>query len=533
MGLRHNIPYSSIIDQFVSASNANLGIATFDTGTLDFLDANAVNKSYPYIYLRPLPSQGVVDRIKGNTFELYSMDVPKLSDESPVDILSQCEERIYQLLAWFNQGTTDIQQVYEVNITDLSPVNEAFQDRVYGWVATIDVFTPFRWDYCDYPDGITPTPTPVPSPVAPTPSPAPTAPLPTYYEFLISDTNVSSSLSGACDEGTEPLSTVYTPYDGQGDMFPINTIGKQIYTDQDLTIPYTASATDDDDYYRLAFAEGEYGTLHVEWYNFTGSNLVLDAQGCSFPDIETKDDVPLNETASLMVGEIVNFVGRTLTDYAFYWGTTSGSLTNYVSGSAIDVDNTWSASLQLPINATYYYRVSAKDADTGFEFLGNVKTIQPVETVFGWFTIPMQEFDISTLDPNKENDICDYAYNEQFGKSGNVVYAYAPVSSSVAGDYPCNLSGSWVYANTTSPDPYTSQSLYADQTIGNSLGTFPNQGGDTNWQPFFLGSNTGDAVAGQLEIQLYGIDPYGTNSVFKFTGNTHGCLGVDPSDTIC
>ena len=148
---RHNITYDQIIEQFIAATSAHVGINQFDTGTLDFLDANAVNKLYPYVYLRPLASQGVVDKIRGLTFELYSMDVPKLSDESPVNVLSNTEMYIYDLIAWFNQGPPNRQTIYQVDMTSIAPVNEAFQDRVFGWVATIDVNTPFKWDYCDYP----------------------------------------------------------------------------------------------------------------------------------------------------------------------------------------------------------------------------------------------------------------------------------------------------------------------------------------------------------------------------------------------
>ena len=140
MQFSQNLSYEYIINQFISAANASLAISTFDTGTIDFLDANAVNKTYPYVYLRPISSPGVVDNIRTLTFELYSLDVPKLSDESPVDLLSATEQRIYELMAWFNRGTQ--QQVFEVTMTDLSPVNEAFQDRVFGWVATIEVSTP-------------------------------------------------------------------------------------------------------------------------------------------------------------------------------------------------------------------------------------------------------------------------------------------------------------------------------------------------------------------------------------------------------
>ena len=150
---KHNLTYREIINDFTNIVSNNLSVGTFDTGTIDYLDANAVNKVYPYIYLRPITSQGVVDRVRGITFELYSLDVPKLSDESPVGVLSDTEQRIYQILSYFNYGPSNIQQEYQVDITSIAPVNEAFQDRVYGWVATIDVLTPYKWDYCDYPTG--------------------------------------------------------------------------------------------------------------------------------------------------------------------------------------------------------------------------------------------------------------------------------------------------------------------------------------------------------------------------------------------
>ena len=64
MGLYKNVPYSEVIDLFLSASTDNLSIATFDTGTIDFLDANAVNKNYPYIYLRSIAGQLII-RVRG------------------------------------------------------------------------------------------------------------------------------------------------------------------------------------------------------------------------------------------------------------------------------------------------------------------------------------------------------------------------------------------------------------------------------------------------------------------------------------
>ena len=149
---QHNLTYQEIVNQFSDACNEHLAINSFDTGTLDFLDANAVNKLYPYVYLRPIVSTGVVDKERSLTFELYSMDVPKLSDESPIEVLSNTEMYIYDLIAYFVEGPANRQQIYGIDMTSITPVNEAFQDRVFGWMASIDITTPFNLNYCVYPE---------------------------------------------------------------------------------------------------------------------------------------------------------------------------------------------------------------------------------------------------------------------------------------------------------------------------------------------------------------------------------------------
>jgi hypothetical protein len=144
-----NKSYREIVEDFQTACQQHLGIATFDHGPLDYLDANAVNKEYPYVYLRPVASPGLSAKVKTFSFELFSLDVPKLSDESPLDVYDNTERFIYDLLAYFNFGPG--QRTYEVEVTGIAPVNEAFQDRVFGWVANINVEVPFVLDYCDYP----------------------------------------------------------------------------------------------------------------------------------------------------------------------------------------------------------------------------------------------------------------------------------------------------------------------------------------------------------------------------------------------
>ena len=146
-----NLTYANIVDAFSAACTAHLQIASFDSGTIDFLDASAQNRLYPYVFLRPL-SAVLADKVRTLQFELYSLDQPKLKSQSNKDIISNTEQYIYDLMAWFDYGPAARQQFYEVTLVNAAPVNEAFQDRVFGWVGTIDVTTPFNLDYCSYPD---------------------------------------------------------------------------------------------------------------------------------------------------------------------------------------------------------------------------------------------------------------------------------------------------------------------------------------------------------------------------------------------
>ena len=145
-----NVTYQTIINDFQAACNAHLQIASFDSGTIDYLDASAVNRLYPFVYMRPL-SAVLADRTRTLTFELYSLDQPKLGSSNNISVISDTEMYIYDIMAWINWGPADRSQWYDVQLTNAAPVNEAFQDRVFGWVATIDVVTPFNLDYCNYP----------------------------------------------------------------------------------------------------------------------------------------------------------------------------------------------------------------------------------------------------------------------------------------------------------------------------------------------------------------------------------------------
>jgi hypothetical protein len=149
--LRRNVPYSEIIDLFQSRCDAHLAIASFDTGTIDYLDSSAVNRKFPYIFLRPMSSL-VADRTRTLGFELYSLDIPKLKSSSHVQLLADTEMYVYDLMSYFTFGPTTIQQNYDMVVNDCVPVMEGFQNRVYGWVANIDIVTPFNLNYCVYPE---------------------------------------------------------------------------------------------------------------------------------------------------------------------------------------------------------------------------------------------------------------------------------------------------------------------------------------------------------------------------------------------
>ena len=147
--------YKEVVETFQAACNAHLAIESFAEGALDYLDASSQNIKYPYIFLRPITSTGIVlspNGISGTrqlTFEMYSMDVPKLSDASPLQIKSNTEQYIYDLISYVNLGSA--QQTEWCTLNNILPVDEAFNDRVYGWVATLNYNDSYVLDYCAFP----------------------------------------------------------------------------------------------------------------------------------------------------------------------------------------------------------------------------------------------------------------------------------------------------------------------------------------------------------------------------------------------
>ena len=99
-----NLTYRDIINAWQEAANAHLQIASFDHGTIDYLDASTQDRLFPYIFMRPLSSV-VSDRVKTTTFEVYSLDIPKVSAGNNLEVVSNTENYIYDLVAWFNFGS--------------------------------------------------------------------------------------------------------------------------------------------------------------------------------------------------------------------------------------------------------------------------------------------------------------------------------------------------------------------------------------------------------------------------------------------
>ena len=131
--------YKQIIDKFDRASQYHTFIQSFGHGSLDKLN-DASNQPYPLLWVRPLASVGIQPYGQRTlTFEVYMLDVPKLDRTTDTQTLSDAERALYDVYAYFRDGAE--QQEYEISMTAITPVMEAFQDRLFGWAATIDIIT--------------------------------------------------------------------------------------------------------------------------------------------------------------------------------------------------------------------------------------------------------------------------------------------------------------------------------------------------------------------------------------------------------
>jgi len=149
--------FKQIVERFETACNATPAVHEFAYGTIDKLDSTTQNIQYSYMFLRPLASPGIVlseNGLSGTrtlSFELYSLDVPKLTESDYLQVMSTCEQNFYSILSYFNVGPYETDSFITLNT--IVPVNEAFNDRVYGWVGTIDYTEVGVLDYCSFPNG--------------------------------------------------------------------------------------------------------------------------------------------------------------------------------------------------------------------------------------------------------------------------------------------------------------------------------------------------------------------------------------------
>jgi hypothetical protein len=145
------VTYKQIVDTFTQAISAHLAIKSFAEGSISYLDSHSQNIAYPFMFLRPLSSPGLVNNVRTLNFELYSLDVPKVSNESPILLKSNTELYLYDVLGYLRYGPTN-QYSMDFTLSSITPVDEGFQDRAFGWVGGISVTTEGVYDYCNYPD---------------------------------------------------------------------------------------------------------------------------------------------------------------------------------------------------------------------------------------------------------------------------------------------------------------------------------------------------------------------------------------------
>ncbi len=113
----------------------------FGHGSIDKIDA-VVNQGYPLLFIRPIQSfglTGIDGRARSLSFEFYSLDVPKLSDEDMRKVLSNTEQGLYDVYAYILDGP--VQESLQIEMNSLTPLVEAFQDKAAGWVMTVTITT--------------------------------------------------------------------------------------------------------------------------------------------------------------------------------------------------------------------------------------------------------------------------------------------------------------------------------------------------------------------------------------------------------
>lgn len=138
------ISYTNVVNNLLDTARTLVSVNSVGFGSIDKLDANAQNALYPYVFIRPLSSQGITlgNQMVGDrrlSFEMYVMGMPYQTDDDYLSVMSNMELIGYNVLTSFYDG--NYEDVMNVEVSTLTPLNEAFQDRIAGWVFTFDVIT--------------------------------------------------------------------------------------------------------------------------------------------------------------------------------------------------------------------------------------------------------------------------------------------------------------------------------------------------------------------------------------------------------
>lgn len=143
-------PYFEIINLFENIVTNHQFYKGFGHGAIQWIDAKK-NRRYPLLFVRPMSSQGLTGidgRVRTLTFEIYSLDVPKIGDEDQRKLLSNTEQGLYDVFAYFTDGP--VQYPIGIQMVSIVPLTEAFQDAASGWVSTINIDTSGQGiSYCD------------------------------------------------------------------------------------------------------------------------------------------------------------------------------------------------------------------------------------------------------------------------------------------------------------------------------------------------------------------------------------------------
>jgi hypothetical protein len=142
--------YREIINTLENVVTNHNYFRGFGHGKIEWIDA-VVNQGYPLLFVRPLSSPGLTGndgRQRELVFEIYSLDVPRLSDEDGRIVMSNTEQGLYDVYAYILDGP--VQYDLQIEMTNIIPLYEAFQDRAIGWVMTVTIITDAQGiTYCD------------------------------------------------------------------------------------------------------------------------------------------------------------------------------------------------------------------------------------------------------------------------------------------------------------------------------------------------------------------------------------------------